>query len=115
MPRKNKGIRTLLKTDDQILKKAVLDVVENEMSIRGAAKKYKLCHMTLKRYINKYKNSGDSQAVKYEPNYKVNQIFSKELEDELESYLIKASRLHHGLARKDTLGLAYQLAVSKLL
>lgn len=115
MPRKNKGVRTLLKTDDKILKKAVLDVLENEMSIRGAAKKYKLCHMTLKRYINKYKNSESPQSVKFEPNYKINQIFSKELEDQLESYLITASKIHHGLTRKDTLGLAYQLAVSKFL
>ncbi|XP_072392377.1 uncharacterized protein [Diabrotica undecimpunctata] len=34
-----------------------------------------------------------------------------ELENELESYLITASKIHHGLTRKDTLGLAYQLAV----
>lgn len=115
MPRKNKGVRTLLKTDGKVLKKAVLDVIENEMSIRGAAKKYKLCHMTLKRYINKYTNSENPQSIKFEPNYEVNKIFSKELEDELESYLITASKMHHGLTRKDTLRLAYQLAVSKLL
>lgn len=94
------------------MKNAVLDVVQHGSSIRAAAKNAGLCHMTLKRYVEKYKSAENKDDVKFIPNYEVNKVFSKELEDQLEEYLLTASKMHHGLTRLESLRLAYELAVS---
>lgn len=94
------------------MKRAVLNVVINGVSIRKAAQNEGIVPMTLKRYVDKYKNASEVDRVNYRftPNYEVNQVFSKELEEQLREYLLTACRMHHGLTRKNVMSLAYELA-----
>jgi response regulator of citrate/malate metabolism len=53
MVRKYKRKTEQGKTEPQIMKKAVDVVLEEKRSVRAVAKEYKICHVTLRRYIEK--------------------------------------------------------------
>ncbi|KAK9872201.1 hypothetical protein WA026_016255 [Henosepilachna vigintioctopunctata] len=94
--------------DEKIMRSAVADVIAGA-SIRGTAKSYGLAVMTLKRYARKRKNATTKQ-IDYTPNYRHSQIFSITEESELVNYLMKASKLYHGLTAKNVRQLAFQYA-----
>lgn len=112
MVRNRKEKRKIATFNEENMKRAVLNVVINGVSTRKAAQNEGLVHMTLKRYVDKYKNTSDVDRInfRFTPNYEVNQVFSKELEEELREYLLIACRMHHGLTRKTVMSLAYELA-----
>ncbi|KAK9879683.1 hypothetical protein WA026_006743 [Henosepilachna vigintioctopunctata] len=56
--------------------------------------------MTLKRYVRKRKEATTEQ-IDYTPNYRQSQNFSITEESELVNYLLKASKLYHGLTAKN--------------
>lgn len=95
------------------MKEAVKRVVEKNESIRQVSKENEIPFTTLQRYVQKYKNSLEEERsqIRFTPNYAVNKVFPLEMEELLKEYLVKASKMHHGLTRKDTKKLAYQLAV----
>lgn len=49
--------------------------------------------------------------LKFSTNYAINKVFSADLEELLKEYLVKASKMHHGLTKTDTRKFAFQLAV----
>lgn len=112
MVRNRKIGRKIATFDEEAMKRAVLDVINNQKSIRSAARAENLVHMTVKRYVDKYKNSSAEERSRllFKPNYEVNQVFPKVLEDQLKEYLIMSSKMHHGLTRKSAMQLAYELA-----
>lgn len=72
-----------------IMQAACNEVVDGKLSIRSAAKKYEIDRTTLTRYIQKYRvNPTDFSAL--QPNFKVRQIFTKEVENMLKDYIIKS-------------------------
>lgn len=100
------------KVSPDIMKAAVKEVVEEGIGLRKTALKFGIDKMTLHRYVAKYKeNVGNQQPTEFEPNYSVSQVFTREEETLLASYLKKASQLHHGLGTINCRLLAYEFAV----
>ncbi|KAK9737962.1 hypothetical protein QE152_g10299 [Popillia japonica] len=73
MVRNRKHTRKLLNEPiyEDVLKTAVLNVVEDGWSVRAAASNANLVHMTLQRYVTKYKNVSEEQRANFHftPNY----------------------------------------------
>lgn len=91
---------------------AVKEVVTDGIGLRKTALKFGVDKMTLHRYVTKYKeNLGNKQPTVFEPNYSVSQVFTREEETLLASYLKKASQLHHGLGTVNCRLLAYEFAI----
>nr|CAH7738859.1 unnamed protein product [Callosobruchus chinensis] len=95
------------------------DILEQDetKTIRGVAKDFGLCHMsltTLTRYLKKRKEAKgkglciESVTVGYQKN---RQVFSDEKEAVLVSYLIKSSQIYYGLTPKDVRILAFNCAL----
>lgn len=99
--------------DEDTMKKAVFKVVKRGCSIRGVAAKAGLSYATLRKYVVKYNSTKkeNRKSLRFSPNYEVNQIFSKELEESLERYLLIARKLHYGLTSDIIKRLSFELAV----
>ncbi|KAJ8402654.1 hypothetical protein AAFF_G00367370 [Aldrovandia affinis] len=87
--------------------------VERGRSIRGAAKSYSICHVTLNRFISlsrKLKEAGslETPTVGYKSP---RQVFSKEQEKDLRLHLQTASAMYYGLSPREVRKLAFQCAV----
>ncbi|XP_024887864.1 uncharacterized protein LOC112464850 [Temnothorax curvispinosus] len=110
---KEKTKTSRAKVDEATMKAAVFQVVKGNQSIRSTAKSFNINHMTLSRWVTKYKEATDEHklTMKFVPNYQIHLIFPANIEEDLETYLLTASKMHHGLTRKQVLELAYQLAV----
>lgn len=76
------------------MRDAVEFVIRGQYSIRKAALWYSLEFSTLRRYVERAKSGGIKSCV---PNYSCRKVFSEKEGSKVEEYLIKASRLHHGL------------------
>lgn len=85
-------------------------VAEEGCSIRSTAIEYGIDRKTLEIYVKKYTSSDNKEDVAMEPNYNTGQIFTDKEETVLESYIIKAAKLHNGLTRKTARQFAYQFA-----
>ncbi|XP_030767040.1 uncharacterized protein LOC115890832 [Sitophilus oryzae] len=99
---KSKG-RTKYSPDD--LKRAVLEIVNENKALRTTARKYNVDKMTLKRYISKYK---EDKSITFSPNFVTSQIFSPHEESLLMEYLLTSADLYYGLTPKQTRKFAYQ-------
>lgn len=74
--------------------------VDSGRSLRGVAKSYGICHITLHRFVRqkrKLQEAGSSMlpTVGYSRN---KQVFSTEQEKKLRNYLIIASAIYYGLS-----------------
>lgn len=67
--------------------------------------------MTLQEYVNRYKCVSEDNELnsRCSSNHVVNQIFSKDLEDMLQDYLIVDYMMHYGLTCKSALDLEISL------
>lgn len=95
------------------MEKAVHQVVDSRETIRAVAKQFDICHVTLSRYVKKYReamNSDTALTCSFEPQYDTNKVFPKQLEQQLFDYLIKASKILYGLTLRQCLVFAYDLA-----
>ncbi|KAK7575810.1 hypothetical protein V9T40_012096 [Parthenolecanium corni] len=99
--------------DENTMKDAVFKVVHYGCSIRGAARDTNLSYATLRKYVAKYKSTEAKKkdSIRFYPNYEVNQVYSKELEDTLEKYLLAARKLHYGLTSETIKRMSYDLAI----
>lgn len=99
--------------DEDSMRRAVLKVVKRGYSIRGVAAKTGLSYATLRKYVAKYNttNKENRKSMRFFPNYEVNQVFTKELEQTLEQYLLVARKLHYGLTSENIKRLSYDLAL----
>ena len=93
----------------QDMLQAVNSVLNDNKSLRTAAKDHSVNYKTLSRYVAAKKRAKD--LTEDDLGYKQPRIvFTKEIEEELVRYLIKGSKIFHGLTLKELRQLAYQLA-----
>lgn len=91
------------------IRRAVKEHVVENQPLRTTAKKYGIDKMTLRRYAEKFKLEGEDTV--YSPNFASNQIFSRQQEVLLASYLLTASKMNYGLTTIETRELAFIFAV----
>ena len=108
MPRSRIRKTTRGTTDICVYRNAADDHLQNNQSIRAAAKKFGVCHVTLTRYVRKLQSGIDSPKVGYRS---IKRVFSDEEETILQNYIIRSSNLYYGLSPREVRKLAYQLAV----
>lgn len=85
--------------------------VEKGTSIRAAANKFNLCHVSLTRYIQKRKVCG-VEACSVTMGYRAaNKVFTNEQEKELSNYLIRCADIYFGLSTKEVRKLAFEMTV----
>jgi DDE superfamily endonuclease len=80
--------------------------VENR-SVRSAAKELSICHVTLRRFIEKQARPPSGPAFTYGRN---RQIFSKDEESQLADYLKTGSAIYFGLSPSEVRKLAFECA-----
>ncbi|XP_048063620.1 uncharacterized protein LOC125278459 isoform X1 [Megalobrama amblycephala] len=98
--------------DASLLKRAA-EQVRKGKSVRAVAKSHGICHVTLNRYWQKYKElkdqgSRDLPRVGY---YSPHQVFTREQEETLSQYISQAADIYYGLTPREVRKFAYQLAV----
>lgn len=92
------------------MKQAIKDVLEENMSIRASATKNHVTKSRLCNYLKMVHQCG-LERINLTPNYKQSQIFSGEMENALANYLLKCSSMFYGLTPKAIKNLAYKFAI----
>ena len=91
MVRQKKTDKIVGRFSEDTMREAV-NLVTSGMSIRQAASKTNLSFKTVSRYVKKYRDNPECLLL---PNYKINQIFSSELEEALIDYVITCSKMFY--------------------
>ncbi|KAK2716047.1 hypothetical protein QYM36_010577 [Artemia franciscana] len=99
------------------MKAAVMAHLKDGMPIRTAATLHAVQKSTLSRYCKTYSASADEEKVafRFTPRYDVKKVFSSEMEDSLESYILLSSRMNYRLTKKQTKKLAWEFAKANTL
>lgn len=90
----------------EIYDEAAKTVLNDNVSIRAASKKYGICHVSLHRYVKSIRNN-TRPHVGY---WAHNKVFSVQQEEELGRYVENAAKLYFGLSTKEMRKLSYQFA-----
>lgn len=94
-------------TSQEVFELAANDVLENNKSIRAAAKSFNICQVTLHAFIKKKK-----AGLNVEMGYKKNrQVFSPAEENKISDYLKQCAKIYFVLLPSEVINLAYELAV----
>lgn len=102
-PREN--ARTKVSPD--VMKEAVVQVIDYGKSVRATAKVFGIDRKTLGRYVDIVLKG---KETKFQANHVSKQVFSQEQENSLKSYLILSAKLHFGLTPLTTRKFAFQFA-----
>ena len=106
----NRANVVIRRTPAETMQAAVTAVLGPQgMSIRAAAKNFDIPYCTLHSYVAKRRASGTDE-IRYNANYSVRMVFSKDQEQQLYEYLLKAAKHNYGLTRKCARSLAYDFA-----
>lgn len=109
MPRKKEDEGKTRKLWSQTqMAKAIEAVREKKMGYLKASKEFRVPRATLFRLANSTETNASTAAstiLGRKP------VFPKELEDELQKYLVEMEAMFYGLTKRDVCSLAYQLAV----
>uniref|UniRef100_A0A0L8IF64 HTH psq-type domain-containing protein n=1 Tax=Octopus bimaculoides TaxID=37653 RepID=A0A0L8IF64_OCTBM len=89
------------------MKRAARKVVDEMKSLRDVAKDFEVNFMTLQRYCKKLRTEGKIASVGYASP---RAVFTKEQEDLLVTYILKAAKIYYGLTPSDIRSLAYDYA-----
>lgn len=92
------------------MKKAAIDVMENNLSYRVSAEKNGVKKSNICNYVKLAQEKGLNN-VDFSPNFKKSQILSNRMEIALEDYLLKCSSMFYGLTPNATRRLAYEYAL----
>ena len=102
----------------ELMERAIKEVLFLQRKCRTVANEYDIPHVTLRRYCIKYKESHPSAHLHDNPvtletyGYRNNrQVFSKEQEELLAEYCIKASLMYYGICPAELKYLAYNYAI----
>ena len=98
-------------TSSERMKDAVEKVISEGKSIQSVCEMYNIKFSTLRRYVQKARDAGNTGLTSYAPNYRCRQVFTDVEERLLQDYLIKASKIQFGLTRKQVRKLAFDFAV----
>lgn len=112
MPRKRKRTTSRGTTSDTTMETAALLCLDEHMSERSVATSLNICHVSLNRYIKKFKlhrETGSAlPSVGYRPHSKVfNDIHEKQLVD----YIKNSADMYFGLSPKEVRKLSFEFAV----
>ena len=112
MVRTRKRKTAIGSVSEDVMRVAAQSVVTREKSLSGAANDFGIAKTTLFRYMLKLKQARSEGVNKLNfcPNYSVRRVFSDDEEALLSSYLLSASKLHHGLSPKATRLLDFDFA-----
>ncbi|KAJ8933407.1 hypothetical protein NQ314_014030 [Rhamnusium bicolor] len=91
---------------------AVADVLQNNFSIRKSAELHNVKKSCLCNYVKKVRTYG-IENVCFKSHYVTTQVFTTEMEDKFQEYLLTCSDMFHGLTPKATRRLAYEYAKKK--
>lgn len=112
MPRKRVRTTSRGTTSDSTMKTAALLCLDEHMSERSVATSLNICHVSLNRYIKKFKlhrETGSSlPSVGYRPHSKV---FNEIHEKQLVNYIKNSADMYFGLSPKEVRKLAFEYAV----
>lgn len=106
--RKRKTNRDVVPADH--MKSAVLEVINNQRSMKSVARAFDIDRRTLRRYVTKYVAAERKDVVSFVPKYNARQVFSKEEEVMLADYLLTATSHNYGLSTVMSRRLAYEFA-----
>ena len=73
------------------MKSAVLEVINNQRSVKYVAREFDIDRRTLRRYITKYFSGENKDEVRFVPKYNARQVFSEEQELMMADYLMTAA------------------------
>lgn len=90
----------------ELFEQAANRVINENASIRGTAKQYGMCHVSLNRFVKAVK-SNKLPKVGYHPH---NKVFTSEQEKQLCDYCEASAKLYFGISPKDLRKLSYQFA-----
>lgn len=96
--------------DEENMKQAIQKLKNKEMGFRKASEIYGVPKTTLKRRFDRYKETDDLDKAVEKKLGRFDQVFNKEQERELVSYLKDMESRLYGLTSKDLKKLAYDLA-----
>lgn len=98
--------------DIEDMKRAAEICMNESKSVRLVAKQFDMCHVSLNRYIKKFKAQRDSGDPLPECGYRPhNRIFNNLQETMLTNYLKNCADMYFGLSTKDVKKLAYEFAL----
>ncbi|XP_008182426.1 uncharacterized protein LOC100162778 [Acyrthosiphon pisum] len=114
MPRKQVRTTSRGTTSDSTMKTAALLCLDEHMSERSVATSLNICHVSLNRYIKKFKldrETGSSlPSVGYRPHSKV---FNEIHEKQLVNYIKNSADIYFGLSSKEVRKLAFEYTVKQ--
>lgn len=108
---RNRVRRTDRGPTQDIIEAAAKLVLDQHFSIRAASKAHNICHVTLKRFLDKKKINANP-IVGYKPH---NKVFTAEMEVELSAYIKTCVGIFYGLTPKEVRQFAFQYARKKQL
>ncbi|XP_026818841.1 uncharacterized protein LOC113557490 isoform X2 [Rhopalosiphum maidis] len=112
MPRNRVKATNRGTTSESTMQKAALLCLDEHMSERSVAKQFNICHVSLNRYIKKYKlhreTGGCLPAIGYRSH---NKIFNDFQEKQFAEYVQISADMYFGLNLKNIRKLAYEFAV----
>lgn len=95
-------------TPANVMKRAVI-MVQDGISVRDVAKRLGVSKSTVQRYVQLTRDK-NLDTVRLKPHYNNNLVFSEDEENDLQKYLITASKHRYGLTSIETRELAFQYA-----
>ncbi|KAF2885136.1 hypothetical protein ILUMI_21038 [Ignelater luminosus] len=113
MPRYYKRIKDQEFNPDD-MKQAIIDVLDNNMSVRNNAQKKPRDQKQAIQLCRKAHDVGFNN-LDFSPNYRQAQVFSSEMKSALEAYLLKCLPMFYGLRPKLVRRLAYDFAIKNSL
>ncbi|KAL4100747.1 hypothetical protein QTP88_020779 [Uroleucon formosanum] len=112
MPRNRVKTTNRGTTSERTMQEAAILCLDNHMSERSAAKKFNICHVSLNRYIKKFKLHRETgiclPAFGYRPH---NKIFDDFQEKQLVDYVKFSADMYFGYNSKNIRKLAYEFSV----
>jgi hypothetical protein len=93
---------------EAVIQEAVRAVQERRLSLRVAASRYGIIHITLHYRIKKISNGDEcNRPSVFTSRYTSRQIFNANQELMLVDYVIKCSKLNYGMTHKQKIGRAH--------
>ena len=100
------------RTSAEVMKTAVQMVLCEGLSVRQTAIDLEIPRATLTRYVKEARLKGVGEMTSFQKSKAHQQVFSPDQEQLLVSYLLDASRHHHGLTKRHVRQLAFQYATA---
>ncbi|CAH1975224.1 unnamed protein product, partial [Acanthoscelides obtectus] len=105
------GSKKRKRPEKSVIEEAVSEVLEKGQSINRTALALNISRAYLAKIVKKVKTSGDS-SYEHCPNIGNRRIFTTEQENMLADYLKTASKMCHGLTRRQAKKLGFDYAVA---